>query len=736
MAKITHKNLSNEALRQSLLKHVVLLSLYLAISTSVVTAVAGYVMAGKMLRERTLNQLSVLASIRKDAIEEVLRAEREAASTIAQRSAIRSALAAAKAQSAVRAALQDARRQGRGPAGITLFGDRYQILGSEGLPLDPPVSEITATRVVPVIRDGRWEGNAVYVPLPGGRVLGSYHSVEPLSPLFFNVSSVGVSADIVLAFRGKLGKIILVRGSQESTVAEEWTMAEAAQRYVGARALSAALLGSEGIGQEEIASSGEAYVAFRTLPMFQGALALSMNRSEALMGLEALSGFLAAINAFILGTATVFSVLLARRVTRELHHLAKKVRKLFPGHWSFPRTIHTGDEVELLDTVIADLTLRLRDTFGALEEEIAARTGELQKQSMQDRAILETIEHGVILFDAKGVVTGANPAAERLLGSRKGELLRKDATTSIPLRTHRKVFAGSQHPIARCLAQRQRFRQKPDTHLCIARTDGTLLPVLLVVSPITEQGSCTGGIAVFQDVTEERQLDYMKSEFISLASHQLRTPLSALLWYIELLGEKKGSKLNAEQRTYIREMHSAADRMSGLINALLQVSRLEGGGIQPTRKIVDLQHFLRDIAEESRDLAKDRGIALTFKTSGRPVRVKTDSTLLSVVMQNVVSNAVKYSKAGGQITLTLQTHRGNAEITVEDHGIGIPAREQQHLFQKLFRAENVHKADATGSGLGLYISKMVMETLGGSIVLRSKENKGTVVTVRLPHRKI
>ncbi|TSC57171.1 MAG: multi-sensor signal transduction histidine kinase, partial [Candidatus Peregrinibacteria bacterium Greene0416_62] len=256
--------------------------------------------------------------------------------------------------------------------------------------------------------------------------------------------------------------------------------------------------------------------------------------------------------------------------------------------------------------------------------------------------------------------------------------------------------------------------------------------IQLVVSPILERGKCTGGLAVFQDVTEERQLDYMKSEFISLASHQLRTPLSAILWYIELLEEKKGTQLNTEQRSYIHEMHTSAQRMSGLIDALLQVSRLEGGGIRPTQKTVDLEQFLRDIAEESKALAKDSSIALALRTSGRSVKVKTDAMLLAVVMQNILSNAVKYSKDGGQITISLQTVRGFAEIIVEDNGIGIPKSEQQHLFQKLFRANNVHKVDATGSGLGLYISKMVMETLGGSVSLKSKEGKGTTVTVRLP----
>lgn len=732
MAKTTINPLSQTVLRQSLLKRVVFLSLYLAISTSIITAVAGYVMAGRLLKERTLNHLSVLTSVRKDALEEVLRTEREAATRIAKREDVSGVFNSTSAQSAMAATFASVRETEDAPSGITVFDHTGRVLGSMGLPMDFPDIAITATHVFPIIYDGRWEGNAVFVPLPGRKILGTRYRIEPLLPLFFNVSSLGNSASLTLAVRGQPGKIILIHGGQETIIAGEWTVADAAKQFPGIQALNAALLGSEGIGGEDLPSGEEVYVAFRTLPIFKGALVISINRNEVLMGLEALSGYLAGINAFVLGSATVFSVLLALRVTRGLHHLAKKVRKLSPGHWAFPRTIRTGDEVELLDAVVTNLTLRLRDTFGSMEEEIAARTSELRKQSMEDRAILETIEHGVILYNAKGHITGANPAAERLLGKRPRSLLGKSIAECLPLRTHRKTFSGSNHPAVCCLARHQRFRPRPDTHLCIVRDDGTLLPVLLVISPLLERRTCTGGIAVFQDVTEERQLDYMKSEFISLASHQLRTPLSVILWYIELLADKQSAHLTTEQRSYMSEMRTAAQRMTGLLDALLQVSRLEGGSIRATQRHVDLQQFLRDIAEESKELAKDRGIALTFGASGHPVRVKTDATLLSVVMQNILSNAVKYSRTGGQITLTLQASRGHAEIIVEDSGIGIPDREQQHLFQKLFRANNVHTVDATGSGLGLYISKMVMETLGGAISLKSKENKGTVVTVRLP----
>jgi two-component system sensor histidine kinase VicK len=441
---------------------------------------------------------------------------------------------------------------------------------------------------------------------------------------------------------------------------------------------------------------------------------------------------LAVVNLFLLGAATVLSIVIAKRFTRGLSELSAKVVKLGPGHWEFRRTVASGDEVELLDAVVADLTHRLRDTFWGLQGEIDARTEEVRMTAVQDRTILSTIGHGVLLFGADGRVTAVNPAGVHLIGLRKDAIVGASAAHIFHLHARRKDLSGTQHPVSKAMTTRQRYVTRPETRLSIVRPDGTMLPVFLAVSPITEHGRCTGGIVVFQDITEERQVDYMKSEFISLASHQLRTPLSSLRWYVELLRDAKGARLSAEQRSYIHEMDLASRRMSDLVDALLQVSRLEGGGISPMQSVVNLAQFVREVVEDANILGKDHGVSVAATVPPRPFHIHTDPTLLSIVLQNLLSNAVKYSRKGGVVQVTLWHKKGMTEITVKDNGIGIPRKEQQHLFQKLFRANNVGKVDATGSGLGLYISKMVMDALGGTIRLKSAEDKGTEVTIRLP----
>ncbi len=628
------------SVRRSLLRRVVLASLYFSIVSSVVMGFAAYYAAGQMLERRTMEQLTGVMTLRRDVASRILRDQEKEDSLVM---------------------LIDS----------GAFGD-----------------------------------------------------------VLFETASIGRGAEILFAERHEDQTLTFFQRTDSASFIGSMTVTEASQRFPAARDVLQALQGGEGTRIDS-----QAIIISRVIAGQNMAFAIRMPLSSARAGIDALTVFLAGITALLLGTASVFSVIFARKMTREMHMLIEKVLHLAPGHWGFPRTIRTGDEAELLDAVVADLTKRLRDTFWGLEGEIDARTEDLREASAKDRTILDTIEHGILLFDSEGKVTGLNPAAVHLIGNRKNIILGSSADDALPLHARRKELTDKQHPVLRCIATHQRFVSRPDARLSIMRKDGTILPILLVVSPIVERGRCHGGIAVFQDITEERQIDYMKSEFISLASHQLRTPLSALLWYIELLDSSKGTRMNAEQRSYIREMETAAKRMSNLVDALLQVSRLEGGGIRPAQSIVDLSSFLGEFSDEARTTAKDGGVSVTLHVPVRPVHVRTDPTLLAIVLQNLLSNAVKYTHSGGHVAITLRKKIHDVEISVSDDGIGIPQKEQQHLFQKLFRAKNVHKVDATGSGLGLYITKMVMGTLKGSVRLKSVEGKGTEVTIRLPLKK-
>ncbi len=429
--------------------------------------------------------------------------------------------------------------------------------------------------------------------------------------------------------------------------------------------------------------------------------------------------------------SVALAYLLSSAVSAPIRELARRVTLLRPGHWQIQQSLRTGDEVEMLEGQIADMSVRLGHLYRDQEHEIAARTAELRKQFALDRTILEGIDQGVITVDKKGTVTGLNPAAARMLGRRREDVLNTPAIAALDLRGHRGSALTMTHPLTTCLQKHHQFRSPANAHWSIMRKDGTMLPVLLAVSPLNEGKTFFGAIIVLQDITEERRLDYLKSEFITLASHQLRTPLSAIRWYVELFQEDKKS-LSDDQRMYLREIDHGLVRMVDLLTALLHAAHLEGEGLRPEMQMIDASTLVREMEKDCETMAGEAGLHCMLSAPRRKVMMKTDPTLLRIVLQNLLSNAVKYSSKGKHISISLTSQKTKVQFTVEDQGVGIPQAEQKRVFQRFFRAKNVRQMDTDGNGLGLYITKSIVERLGGTIEFKSRENKGTIFTVSFP----
>jgi two-component system phosphate regulon sensor histidine kinase PhoR len=344
---------------------------------------------------------------------------------------------------------------------------------------------------------------------------------------------------------------------------------------------------------------------------------------------------------------------------------------------------------------------------------------------------LDSIEYGVLTIDKSGTVTAANPAACDLLQMQAQELVGKQGRAVLPLCQKRKCPVIGDHPITKVITQRVPYHSHPSLHISLFRKDQTTMPINLLIVPLTVGEDFFGALAVFQDMSVQRQIDYMKSEFISLASHQLRTPLSSIRWYIEILTQQK-AKLPAEHRTYLQEVDVAAKRMANLIEALLRVSKLEDGGIMPEMQMLDLSNLLRKLTDGWHTTATENGIALNVHIPSAPCMIKTDPTLLEIVLQNLFVNSMKYSPTKKPISLHLLPNKTHVRVTVRDQGMGIPEADQKRLFEKFFRARNVREIDTDGTGLGLYMSKSILERLGGALSFESEVGKGSTFTVTLP----
>ncbi len=448
-------------------------------------------------------------------------------------------------------------------------------------------------------------------------------------------------------------------------------------------------------------------------------------------GLTMLSQSFSLVGLLLVGFAAATAFLLARQLATPLRALVSKVGALKPGQRA-ERTVHTEDEVEILDGAFVDMAGRLAETYTYQEGEIAARTEDLNRQYKLDRAILDAIAYGVLAVDAQGRVTQSNPAAVQTLGA---GLEGRYIDDVLKLREHHGMEIKHDHPVDACLATGEAFRAGAATHYSIERADGSVLPIALSVSPLSDDSRIFGALVVFQDVTEERHLDYLKSEFISLASHQLRTPLSAIRWYAEMLSDSSGT-LSDDQKEYVGEIDHSVRRMIALLGSLLHAARMEDDKLQPELRSANLSALVADAVRDSQEVFEGSAVSYDVDIPKEAVSVMTDPVLIKVVLQNLIGNAVKYSPKGSVVTIRVAREGDKALLSVVDKGLGIPVAEQPRIFEKFFRAQNVRRMDTDGNGLGLYISKSIVDRLGGSLSFVSTENEGTIFTVSLPVEKI
>jgi signal transduction histidine kinase len=225
----------------------------------------------------------------------------------------------------------------------------------------------------------------------------------------------------------------------------------------------------------------------------------------------------------------------------------------------------------------------------------------------------------------------------------------------------------------------------------------------------------------------------MKSEFISLASHQLRTPLSAIKTYTHMLFDGYMGELSTAQKNSLSTIIGASDRMNELISTLLNITRMESGTIAVTPKSVQLTAMAEDVVKELTLMAGSKSIKLSTSASPKTgIAITTDALILKEILTNLVSNAIKYTPDKGTVSIKLRSRRDNVVVEVADSGWGIPKFSQDQIFSKFFRAQNVVKRETTGTGLGLYLVKGLVDALGGRIWFTSEEGKGTSFFFSLP----
>jgi PAS domain S-box-containing protein len=244
-------------------------------------------------------------------------------------------------------------------------------------------------------------------------------------------------------------------------------------------------------------------------------------------------------------------------------------------------------------------------------------------------------------------------------------------------------------------------------------------------------GTSVGFTLTLRDVTQERQVSQMKTDFVSFVTHQLRTPLAGIKWMLELASQTPS--VPSEAASYVADARAAADRLIGLVNDLLDISRLESGKLTVKPKLTSLGALTRSVQDDLASLVREKGHRLSVTGAEQVPPVMVDPQLLRQVVLNLTSNAIKYTPTGGAISIRIEAENpGMVRWSITDTGIGIPKGSLGKLFEKFYRAENVHTVETEGTGLGLYLVRLIVEKFAGQVWCEAEEGRGSTFIFTLP----
>jgi two-component system sensor histidine kinase VicK len=418
-----------------------------------------------------------------------------------------------------------------------------------------------------------------------------------------------------------------------------------------------------------------------------------------------ISKILVTSTAISLGIIGLLIILLTRTITTPVSEITSQATAMANGDFDRRVSIKSDDEIGKLAKAFNHLASHLREALTEKEEE---------KKKLE--TVLANMTDGVIATDSEGKVIVRNHWAEKLL-QRKiglGEKIDQILPLTEPIRL--KELETSQ----------QLLGLNPENG-----EDWTVLQITF--SPI-KRGfqEVVGLIAVLSDVTEKEKLDRQRKDFVANVSHELRTPLTTIKSYLEALADGAMEEPELAKR-FLNVTQQEADRMTRLIQDLLQLSRLDAKRVTLNRKITSIPKILEEVVDRFSFQTKQKQIELGLKIENLLPTVIADRDKLTQVLDNILSNAVKYTPEGGKITIGAKKRSdGMVEVVVEDTGIGIPKKDLSRIFERFYRVDKARSRQMGGTGLGLAIAQEIVHLHGGNIWIESEYRKGTKVFFTLP----
>jgi len=346
----------------------------------------------------------------------------------------------------------------------------------------------------------------------------------------------------------------------------------------------------------------------------------------------------------------------------------------------------------------------------------------LAEQAQHTQAVLDHIVDGILTTDPNGAIQSFNPAAERIFGYAASEVIGRDAATLLWAGAQR-LSAGSPAPEAVHTAAGREVEGR--------RSDGSTFPMELAVSKTRRAGEPLY-VWMARDISERKRVERMKNEFVATVSHELRTPLTSIVGSLKLVISGVLGELSPKATQMLSIAHKNAQRLTDLINDLLDIEKLVAGKLQFELKPQPLMPLIQQAIEANRACGSERRVTLTLASGNDDVNVQVDDRRLMQVLSNLLSNAIKYSPADGTVEVTARRSDDAVRVSVRDHGPGVPLAFRSRIFQRFSQADSSDSRMQAGTGLGLAITKELVERMGGRVGFESVENEGATFFFDLP----
>jgi len=437
----------------------------------------------------------------------------------------------------------------------------------------------------------------------------------------------------------------------------------------------------------------------------KGAIHITASMENVFSQMKQINTILATGTGIALAITAILGILLARTITRPISDMRRQALEMAKGNFSRKVKVYGYDEIGQLAMTFNNLTKKLREAQATTE-------GERRKLA----SVLTHMTDGVIATDRRGRIILINDAALNILNVSRETVISNSIIDVLGL--------GEQYTF-------ETLVQEPDSLILDFSTEKELYILRASLSVIQkETGFVNGLIVVLHDITEHEKIDQERREFVANVSHELRTPLTTMKSYLEALADGVWRDETIAPR-FIEVTQTETERMIRLVNDLLQLSKLDSKDYKLNTSWINFTRFFNKVIDRF-ELTKQENVVFVREIPGEAIFIEIDEDKITQVLDNIISNALKYSPQGGKITFRVKELNEHIQVSVSDEGVGIPKADLSKIFDRFYRVDKARSRKLGGTGLGLAIAKEVVVAHGGEIWAESRENKGTTIFFTLP----